>query len=65
MSPSSAWHPPSFWFWPSSFLSLMVVERKGMEDGEAVRVQVELAVDPNAKIYRMGFSDKEVDKLLS
>jgi len=45
--------------------SHMVVTKEGSEGaGLPVRVQIELVTDPNARVYRMGFTDKEVEGLL-
>ena len=44
--------------------SHMVVIKDSPEGVESVRVQMELSVDPNARIYRMGFTDEEAEELL-
>jgi len=45
--------------------SHMVVAKEGSEGaGLPVRVQMELAADPNARVYRLGFTDGEIEELL-
>ncbi len=40
-----------------------ISSREG-EDGEEVRIQMERREDPNARLFRLGFTVKEVEKLL-
>ena len=45
--------------------SHMVVTKEGSEgSGLPVRVQMELVSDPNARVYRLGFTDGEIEELL-